>query len=204
MCAARAWRAGPVTVCMPYPAKLSKAVADLARRPPRICDTASLLHMSPSVEAAWIAASSGLLGVIVGVTGTAIVGIAGFRNTRAATDQTLRAARGDRVWNRKADAYQDALTAALWRNHRRMYLTTADLTDDQYIRASAEVFERQTQQEWWEMQGRLGTFGAQDVVQAYNRSLKATEFAHRRHEEWRQARKDADGGAVGASQAQLG
>jgi hypothetical protein len=144
--------------------------------------------MRPTVEAAWIAAGGGLLGVLVGVAGTVIVGIAGFRNTRSATDKTVSAAHTERVWDRKADAYQEALAASLWRNHRRMYLTHTELSEEQYAEAANALFLMQTEQDWWMLQGRLGTFGSPSVVGAYNKSLLATEYAHRRHDEWRQAR----------------
>ena len=145
--------------------------------------------MRPTIEAAWIAAGGGLLGVLVGVAGTAIVGIAGFRNTRRATDKTVSAAHIERVWDRKADAYQDALAASLWRNHRRTYLTQTELSEEQYAEAASALFLMQTEQDWWTLQGRLGTFGSPTVVTAYSKSLLATEYAHRRHDEWRQARR---------------
>jgi len=150
--------------------------------------------MNPSVEAAWIAASSGFLGVLVGVAGTTIVAVVGFRNTRAATEKTVNAAHSERVWDRKADAYQDALTAALWRTHRRMYLTTAHLTDEQYAEAANTLFMMQTEQDWWALQGRLGTFGDPEVVTAYNKTLLANENAHRQHDKWRKVNQRAADG----------
>jgi hypothetical protein len=37
--------------------------------------------MNPQVEAAWIPGSSGILGVLVGITGTVVVARIGFRST---------------------------------------------------------------------------------------------------------------------------
>lgn len=76
--------------------------------------------MSPQVEAAWIAGASGFLGVVVGVTGTVIVGVAGFRNTRKATtvtnaaardavDAQLQAVRDNRMYDKRAETYVDLL-----------------------------------------------------------------------------------------------
>lgn len=66
--------------------------------------------MNPVVEAAWIAGASGLVGVVVGVGGTVTVGIVGFRSTRKATVDTLKAAHDDKVYEKRAAVYVDALT----------------------------------------------------------------------------------------------
>jgi len=126
--------------------------------------------MDPQVQGAWIAAATG----VVGIVGTAIVAIAGFRNTRRATDKTLGARRDDRLWARKADAYQDAMTAALQRHDRRQQVLDA--------KAPPEAGELQVSQEWFDMQGRLRTFGASKVVTAFEDSMKATERLNIRHE----------------------
>jgi hypothetical protein len=76
--------------------------------------------MNPTVEAAWIAGSSGLAGVLVGVSGTVIVARLGFRSTRAATEaanatalatvrQQIEADRRSRIWEKQAAAYSDAI-----------------------------------------------------------------------------------------------
>jgi hypothetical protein len=73
------------------------------------------------VEAAWIAASTGA----IGVAGTALTAYLGFRNTRKTTEQTvaagaastratLAAAREDRFLERRAAAYEAVLTVILW------------------------------------------------------------------------------------------
>ncbi len=77
--------------------------------------------MSPLVEAAWIASG----GVFVCVGRTVIVGVSGFRSTRRATERTVQAAQEDRLWRKRADAYQDALAAALYRSNRRRQLDRA-------------------------------------------------------------------------------
>ena len=47
--------------------------------------------MSPLVKAVWVAGASGFIGVVVGVTGTVIVAVFGFRSTRKATADTIEA-----------------------------------------------------------------------------------------------------------------
>jgi hypothetical protein len=87
--------------------------------------------MSHVVEAAWIAASVSL----VSLAGTVTVAIAGFQNTRKATEQTVKAstsntiralaaARSDRLWDKQAAAYVDAVTEVLARRTRREALTS--------------------------------------------------------------------------------
>jgi hypothetical protein len=123
--------------------------------------------MDPAVQSAWVAAVSAFVGVLVGVTGTTIVAVKGFRNTRDATQKALDARRDDRLWARKADAYQDAMTAALQRHDRRQKVLDA--------KAPPESLELQVSQEWFDMQGRLRTFGAPKVVTAFEDSMKASE-----------------------------
>jgi hypothetical protein len=147
--------------------------------------------MQPGIEEAFIAAGSGLLGALIGVTGTTIVGVTGFRSTRKATEATVGAAHSDRLWDRKADAYQDALAAAIWRMHQRHVFTRPDLTDDQRAEAADALFAIEAEQDWWTLQGRLGTFGAKKVVRAYNESNLANQRAHQRHYTWQAGRRGA-------------
>ncbi|SRR6266404_3592833 len=130
--------------------------------------------MDPTVQGAWVAAASGFVGVMVGVGGTAFVAIKGFRNTRDATQKMLEAGRYDRLWARKADAYQDAMTAALQRHDRRQQVLDA--------KAPRKSLERHVSQEWYYMQGRLQTFGAPEVVTAFEKSMQTSERLDDHHE----------------------
>src|SRR5215472_5654125 len=131
--------------------------------------------MDPTVQGAWIAATSGFVGVLVGVGGTTIVAVTGLRNTSKATDKTLKASRDDRVWARKADAYQDAIAAALQRHDQRQHVVEAKTLPD--------TLEPQLGPEWFDMQSRLRTFGAREVVMAFENSMKATERLDAQHED---------------------
>jgi len=51
--------------------------------------------MTPAVEAAWIAGSSGFLGLGVGVGGTVVGAVFGFRSTRNAAAATIAAGSAD-------------------------------------------------------------------------------------------------------------
>jgi hypothetical protein len=138
--------------------------------------------MSPQVEAAWIA----LIGVVIGISGTAFVAWLGFRNTRAATEKTVRAARSDRLWDRKADAYKDVMAETLKQLDRLRFLAKSLQRGKDYDQA-AESPGMQLPQEWGDTEGRISTFGAQEVMKAYGESIQATRIAHERLTDLRQA-----------------
>jgi hypothetical protein len=122
-------------------------------------DTASLQLMNPAIEAAWIAGGSGLLGVTVGITGTVIVARIGFRSTRDATDATtaagiasiraqIEADRRNRIWEKQAAAYTDAIAGIAHRQRIRQGLMRQVLTGTEPSRAPAPV-------DWTELGARL-------------------------------------------------
>jgi hypothetical protein len=144
--------------------------------------------MNPQVEGAWIAAASGLVGVLVGITGTTIVAVKGFRNTRDATDKALRGARRDRLWDRRADVYQDTLAEALHRKDDRDRIINA-LTQERYDKVPNVKELLQTSQERWNTEGRLRAFGLQEVVEAFKNTMAADDEVNRLYQEWQAARQ---------------
>lgn len=152
--------------------------------------------MNPAVQSAWVAAISGLAGVLVGVGGTTFVAIKGFRNTREATRETLKetrdatqktldaareatretldARKDDRLWAKKADAYQDAMTDALQRGDLRQQVLDRKTPPE-------DALKRPVSQEWYDMQGRLTTFGAPEVVKAFKDSWETTQHLLKVH-----------------------
>lgn len=144
--------------------------------------------MNPTVEAAWIA----LIGAAVGISAAVLVAIVGFHSTKAATAKTVSAAREQRLWERKADAYQDALAAALYRSRQRRQINSL-MSLARYTELAQTALTNQTEQEWNDLMGRLGTFGDPKVTEAYNKALATARLAHQRFTEWRQ--EVADGGA---------
>jgi hypothetical protein len=138
--------------------------------------------MDPLVTAAWIAAGVSLLSL----GGTVLVAIAGFRNTRKATIQTveagaantvlaLDAARDDRLWDKRADAYVDAI-----KELRRGQLTREDRTrilryDEATEKRIADwLATYRTPHDWPEIEARLYAFASQPVLDA----LKASSAAN--------------------------
>jgi hypothetical protein len=65
----------------------------------------SLQVMNPTVEAGWIAAGVGVVGII----GTSVVAVVGARSTKDATTATLDAEHEGRVWDKRADVYVQAI-----------------------------------------------------------------------------------------------
>jgi hypothetical protein len=136
--------------------------------------------MSPQVEAAWIA----LVGVVIGVGGTVIVAWLGFRNTRAATEKTVDAARSERLWNRKADAYQATLAEALQHRNRLSVLAESFRPGPGQEQAAAEYLKSGTRNDFGELQGMLSTFGSTEVVKACLIYQKADRTAYDRLARW--------------------
>jgi hypothetical protein len=132
--------------------------------------------MLPEVQGYWI----GFVGVLVGVGGTVAVAIAGFKNTRRATEKVLEARRDDRLWTRKADAYQDAMTEALQRADCRKKVVKTK-ADDRQIPAKEPAAEDPMGKEWFDLQGRLKTYGRQEVLAAFEASMKATDALNPGH-----------------------
>jgi hypothetical protein len=123
--------------------------------------------MNPAIEAAWIAGGSGLLGVVVGVTGTVIVAKAGFRSTRDATDATtaaglasiraqIEADRRNRIWEKQAAANTDAIAGIVHRQRIRQGLMRQVLTVD-----------------WTELGARLIAYASPAVVEGLEASASA-------------------------------
>jgi hypothetical protein len=169
--------------------------------------------MDPTVQGAWVAAVSGFVGVLVGVGGATLVATKGSRNARVATEKTLEAtrdatqkaldaSRADRLWARRADAYQDAMTAALQRHDRRQQVLDAEV--------SAEALELKVGQEWYDMLGRLRTFGTPKVVTAFEHSMKVSERLNVHRQDTKEFKGDlhnamaADDALVRAIRSDLG
>jgi hypothetical protein len=129
--------------------------------------------MNPYVEAALI---GGGAAVIAGGW-TALVAVAAGRTTRTVTRHTidastantiraLEAARSDRLWDKQAATYSDAITAIRWRQARRQR---------QFIAAGRGrmLADEKPPVEWWELQGRLFAFASPAVLLAFKTASDA-------------------------------
>jgi hypothetical protein len=157
--------------------------------------------MSPIVTAA-----------IVSVSGTVIVGVAGFGasiwNARKATNRD----HGRRVWDRCADVYVDTLAAMHYRHLKR----TVEMSGSTYMLDSrvqqnylADLAASATPN-WSQIEARLQAFASEAVFTA----VKATSAAHFwvvvKHDSWRahqdrvdrdRLMKDADEARIAAEDA---
>jgi hypothetical protein len=126
--------------------------------------------MNPQVEAAWIAGSSGLLGVLVGITGTVVVARIGFRSTTRSIGDQIEADRRSRIWEKQAATYADAVTAILHRQRSRR-LTWRGMMIKEDPDLIAEPVD------WPVLEGRVAAFGSPTVKAAFEKSGRAnSEF----------------------------
>jgi hypothetical protein len=127
--------------------------------------------MDPTIAAAWITGGVGGLG-IAGTVATAIVG---SRSTRKATETTvaagaattaatLAAAREDRLWERRAAAYEEFLTGLLIRQAKRRYGLREDALDVDQLETIHDDSDPLGPPE---AQGRLTAYASDAVLEAF-------------------------------------
>jgi hypothetical protein len=146
--------------------------------------------MKPGIEAAWIAASGGFLGVLVGVTGTAIVARLGFRNTRDATNVTtaatmatveaqIEADRQSRIWEKRADIYTDFLATIKRRQESRRNAMQGMINGSEPQRLPAPLDVAL-------LEARLLAYASAEVIAAANRAGNAAQDFEHVITEWRE------------------
>lgn len=130
--------------------------------------------MSPQVEAAWIA----LIGVGVGVGSTLTVAIVSFRNTLASVREQIEADRRNRIWEKQAETYTDAIAVLANRQIIRRNKLQGVLTGTVPEEPPALI-------EWEAVNARLVAYASSTVLDALDAVIKAgrdfetkvTEFA---------------------------
>jgi hypothetical protein len=111
--------------------------------------------------------SSVVAAALIGVGGSVIVAVVGFLTTRAVTGQTIAAAatsaRETRLWDKRAAAYEAALSELARRLVRRQ--RAIDSVDDTNTAVDfvAEYFATQDTPEWYEAEGRLLAYSSRKV-----------------------------------------
>jgi len=145
--------------------------------------------MSAIIEAAVIAAGAS----VIGLAGTAFVAFTGFRNTRKATEQTLRAAKDERLWEKRAATYERAIAALLSRREFRKGLGGASRRAGYYRRYDLSThylaenislppepfFDRYEPVGWLEIEARLFAYATAAVLTALQASREANDKARK-------------------------
>jgi hypothetical protein len=184
----------------------------------------------PLIEAAWIAAGSGLLGGVVGVTSAVIVARIGFRATRetaAATiaanstdiqaqleteSQNIRAQieatsvdlrtqldvdRRNRLWEKQAEAYVEALAVIARRQAERGHLTSLLSYDEATEAKRRKMYADPEDWDWATASAKLTAFASQPVLDA-TRAVEAEHLSAKfKVEEFTALRERADRPGLG-------
>ena len=120
---------------------------------------------------------------VVGVVATAVTAWIGSWNTRRATERTVKAgsganratlvaAREDRLWERRAAAYEEALTGLLHRQAKRHFdLREHRVTDEKKM---SDFYESYQLPGIFETESRLTAYASNPVLEAHT----ATRGAH--------------------------
>jgi hypothetical protein len=135
--------------------------------------------MDATIVAALISGGVGAIGIV----GTVVTSVVGSKNTREATGRTVEAgtaqnratliaAREDRLWERRAAAYEEALTGLLHRQAKRHFDTRQFRTSDE--QQMKEFYESYQLPGVFETESRLVAYASDSVMKAY----RATRGAH--------------------------
>jgi len=137
--------------------------------------------VDPTIAAAWITGGVGGLG-IAGTVATAIVG---SRNTKGATEATiaagsasttatLAAAREERLWEKRAAAYEETLTGLLHRQAQRHFDLRKYRVSGEEEQRLKQFYEDYELPGVFEVQARLAAYASDAVMKAH----MATRGAH--------------------------
>jgi hypothetical protein len=136
--------------------------------------------VTPTIEAAWIAAGAAGFGVV----STATVAVVGFRSTKNATIRTiagstantmasLAAAREDRLWEKRSAAYEEIIGVLTHRQLKRQHeLRMYRLTEagEQQLK---DFFDSYDPPGWFESQARLLAYASNEVRRAFEATRRA-------------------------------
>lgn len=147
--------------------------------------------VDPTIAAALITGGVGALGIV----GTVVTSVVGSQSTREATERTVEAgtaantatlisAREDRLWEKRAAAYQETLTRLLHRQAERHFDLRKYRVDAETERKLKEFYENYELPAMFETQGRLVAYASDTVMAAFNASRGAhakvqVQYGHR-------------------------
>lgn len=122
--------------------------------------------MDPTVTAAAIGVGGTLVGTVIG-------GVAGFWAAVRNTSKTIEHARENRIWDRRAEVYVEALAAIHYRQVSRE--TQIHAMDDQFRQRGEAILATYKPPDWSGLEARLQAFASEPVITA----TQASSTAHR-------------------------
>jgi len=173
---------------------------DLARRGRAEVSRArgTLRAVDPTITAAWITGGVGALGI----AGTTVTAWIGSRSTRKATERTvesgaastmatLAAAREDRLWDKRAAAYEETLAGVLYRQARRSHELRGFRWDEATEAQLKEVLDKSQPPGWFQTHARLTAYASDAVRTAFEEATQADSEVRGRYEQWTMLFADA-------------
>jgi hypothetical protein len=136
--------------------------------------------VTPTIEAAWIAAGAAGFGVV----STATVAVVGFRSTKNATIRaiaastantkaTLAAARRDRLWDKQGAAYEEVIAALQHRQMKRQHELRMYRLDEDSEQQLKDFFASYEPPGWFQAQARLRAYASDEVWEAFEATRRA-------------------------------
>jgi hypothetical protein len=130
---------------------------------------ASVRGVNPTVEAAWIAAAVGAFGI----AGTVVTAIFSSRNTRRATEATVAAARDQRLWEKRAAAYEETVAGLVHRQLVREQDLRGFRLDEAAEQRLKEFISSYDERRWIEAEGRMVAYASNAVLTAFMDAIEA-------------------------------
>jgi hypothetical protein len=111
--------------------------------------------------------------------------VAGFGAAIWTTSRTIRAARDDKLWEKKAASYKDAVSFLLQRNQRRKVLTQRHpVTEAEFASVNEPFGDIESPARVFALESRLHAFAPEHVVLAFKNAVAADNDAGYRYLAW--------------------
>jgi hypothetical protein len=125
-----------------------------------------------------------VMAAIVGVSGTVIVGVAGFWASARNTSKTIALARESRIWDQRAAIYVEVLAYVNYRQRKRELETRVAPMPDEERQREQRYLDSYKAADWHELEARLQAFASDAVFMATLASVEMDQHAIMRFEIW--------------------